>query len=201
MNPLLDDEAQETRPNGETRVPAQLLIRSTRSSNVHVELNSYLFEVGSNSLPSSLFALSPCFESSQYLQFGFLLKLSLDLLSETFIQFNLSATHESKQHVQRFENEFKNMVLHQIIEGSGVEFYRISDLVLMNDNHADKMIYVEFYMLPRDELSTDDSLTVAAASQKLNQTINSNSFRTWLSEFGICKLFLIQLGAKKGHFP
>ena len=70
-NPFLDDEAQETRPNGETRVPAQLLIRSTRSSNVHVELNSYLFEVGSNSLPSSLFALSPCFESSQYLQFGF----------------------------------------------------------------------------------------------------------------------------------
>ena len=72
------------------------------------------------------------------------------------------------------------MVLHQIVEGTGVEFYRISDLVLMNDNHADKMIYVEFYMLPRDELSTDESLTVSAASEKLNQTINSDSFRNRL---------------------
>ena len=69
------------------------------------------------------------------------------------------------------------MVLHQIVEASGVEFYRISDLILMNDNHADKMIYIEFYMLPKDKLSTDDSLTISTATQKLNETINSSSFR------------------------
>ena len=137
-------------------MPAQLLIRSTRSSNVHVELNVYLFEVEQTS--HSVFNVRECSTKSQY------------------AQFNMTATHESKQHIKRYEKEFKNSLVDKIILATKMEYYRLADLVIMSDNHVEELIFVEFYILSRDELSTPQSPTISTCLDNLNQTINSEHF-------------------------
>ena len=88
----------------------------------------------------------------------------------------MTATHESKQHIKRYEKEFKNSLVDKIISATKMEYYRLADLVIMSDNHIEELIFVEFYILSRDELSTPQSPTISTCLDNLNQTINSEHF-------------------------
>ena len=57
-----------------------------------------------------------------------------------------------------------------------MEYYRLVDLVIMSNNHIEELIFVEFYILSRDELSTPQSPTISTCLDNLNQTINSEHF-------------------------
>jgi len=91
-------------------------------------------------------------------------------------QFNLTATHEAKQHIKRFEEEFKASLVDEIVSTAKMEHYRLSDLTVMSSNHIEELIFVEFYILPRDKLSTPDSPTTSMCMASLNRTISLENF-------------------------
>ena len=130
---------------------------------MHVELNVYLFEAGP--ISHAIFNVNQCATDSQY------------------AQFNLTATHESKQHIKRFEEEFKATLAEEIVSTAKMEYYRLSDLTIMTSNHLEELIFVEFYILPRDKLSTPDSPTVSMCMTNLNETINLEKFVIDMSGF------------------
>jgi len=120
---VYEGENQEWKPQNPGTNPARLKIRSKDNSHIRIEQNIYFYAPGPKAIPVDLLDVSNCYE----------------LTNKQYLQFNLTASHDSKKNIKKYQTEFEKELHRKLALSAKSNYYRIVNIKTFSDHHAEEI--------------------------------------------------------------